>query len=221
MELKQTAYAILGILAIQSGQSGYEVRRTVKDSVGYFWGESYGQIYPALKTLAAEGLITEETAAGSGRRVRRNYSITTAGRARLAAWLAEPYRENPPRDEFLLKLFFAFDAAPGAAAAQIRAYRERVRKMLAALLDIEKRAKASNAAMPGFPYWMLTLSFGLEQLRSALAWSETAVRTVEELDRANRDKQMDGPAGAMSRFVAEWLATDGNERSGQNEQEQG
>jgi len=54
MERSQTAYVILGILAIHDNQSGYEIRKTIQQSVGFFWGESYGQIYPTLKRLPDE-----------------------------------------------------------------------------------------------------------------------------------------------------------------------
>ena len=49
MELSRTAYVVLGILAIHDNQSGYEIRKTIEQSVGFFWGESYGQLYPTLK----------------------------------------------------------------------------------------------------------------------------------------------------------------------------
>ena len=53
MEYKPTAFVILGILAIHPHQSGYEIRKTVQQTVGFFWGESYGQLYPTLKSLVA------------------------------------------------------------------------------------------------------------------------------------------------------------------------
>jgi DNA-binding PadR family transcriptional regulator len=31
--------------------SGYDIRKTVQESIRFFWSESYGQIYPALKRL--------------------------------------------------------------------------------------------------------------------------------------------------------------------------
>ena len=116
MKQRQTAYVILGILAIHANQSGYEIRKTIQQSVGFFWGESYGQIYPTLKKLVADGLIRvakpDSAAEGSPKARRQEYSITPAGQARLQQWLAIPYRDDPPRDEFLLKLFFGNEAAP-------------------------------------------------------------------------------------------------------------
>jgi DNA-binding PadR family transcriptional regulator len=184
MNLSQTAYVILGILAIHDDQSGYEIRKTIQQSVGFFWGESYGQIYPTLKRLAGDGLIVPSKSASQARTKRQEYSITDAGRSALQEWLAVPYRDDPPRDEFLLKLFFGVEAAPGVSIAHIRNFQEKNRNMLATLLQLESLAQAYNSHHPGFRFWMLTLKFGLAQLRSALEWSESALAmlTAAEAD---------------------------------------
>jgi PadR family transcriptional regulator AphA len=166
---------ILGILAIHDDQSGYEIRKTIQQSVGFFWGESYGQIYPTLKRLVAAGLIVPTNSASKARPKRQEYSITPLGRVALQEWLTVPYRDNPPRDEFLLKLFFGVEAAPSASIAHIRSFQEKNRNMLATLLQLETLGRAHSSHHPGFPFWMLTLNFGLTQLRSALEWSDSAL----------------------------------------------
>jgi PadR family transcriptional regulator, regulatory protein AphA len=182
MERNPTTYAILGILAIHPNQSGYEIRKTVQQSVGFFWGESYGQIYPTLKRLAAEGLIVLSAPAHRKERTRRKeYSITAAGRERLQAWLAVPFRDDPPRDEFLLKLFFASDAGPDVAVEQVKRFQEKNRRMLAMLLELQKLGLERSSHYPGFPYWMLTLNYGVGQLKAAIDWSERAILAIEGL----------------------------------------
>jgi DNA-binding PadR family transcriptional regulator len=175
MQPSQTAYVILGMLSVHPNQSGYHIRKTIECTVNYFWSESYGQIYPTLKRLAAEGLIAACPSTSPGARQRREYSITAAGQACLQEWLAQPYRDHPPRDEFLLKLFFGGEVQPSVAIGHIRDFREKNRRLLAALLELETLAHKHNAQHPQFPFWMLTLSFGLSQIRSALEWSESAL----------------------------------------------
>ena len=109
MKLNQTACAILGILSFHPRQSGYHIRKTIETTVGFFWGESFGQIYPTLKRLAADGLIVPD-ASSTGNKNRVEYSLTPDGHACLEKWLAVPYRADPPRDEFLLKLFCRFNS---------------------------------------------------------------------------------------------------------------
>ena len=113
------------------------------------------------------------------RSTRQEYSITSAGESCLKEWLAVPYRENPPRDEFLLKLFFGNKAAPGVIAEQVRAHREKNRRMLATLLELEELGRARSSHYPGYPFWALTLKFGVGQLKAALEWSEAALEMLE------------------------------------------
>ena len=182
MKRSQTDYVVLGILAIHPHQSGYEIRKTIQQSVGFFWSESFGQIYPTLKRLAAEALIVPSSSGPSSRSNRQEYSITPAGHARLQEWLAIPYRDDPPRDEFLLKLFFARDAAPGVTVAHIHHYQQKIRSLLATFQVLEPLARANNSHQPGFRYWMLTLSLGKAQLQTALDWSEYALTELAAIE---------------------------------------
>jgi PadR family transcriptional regulator AphA len=188
MERKQTAYVILGILAIHPYQSGYEIRKTIQQSVGFFWGESYGQLYPTLKRLAGEGLIEPSSSgARSGTKSskgRQEYSITAAGQACLREWVAVPWRDDPPRDEFLLKLFFGAEGAPAVSVAHIRRFQERTRTMLATLVELEALGSARSSHYPGFRFWMMTLQFGVAQLRSGLEWSEQALAMLADAEVA-------------------------------------
>ena len=182
MKRNQTAYVILGILAIHDNQSGYEIRRTIQQTVGFFWGESFGQIYPTLKKLAADGLIVPSKSTSAPKPRRQEYSITASRLACLQEWLAVPYRDDPPRDEFLLKLFFGDKAAPSVSIAHIRKFQEKHRRLLDTLLEVEGLARVHSSHYPGFPFWMLTLTFGVAQLRSALEWSEAALAMLSSTE---------------------------------------
>jgi PadR family transcriptional regulator AphA len=193
----QTAYVILGLLSIEGEQSGYDMRKTIQGSVGYFWGESYGQIYPMLRRLTAEGLIVPSRQGGKGRGGRREYSLTAAGRERLREWLAVPYRVDPPRDEFLLKLFFGREAGPGVLVRQVREFQEKNRRVLATIEEIGRMGRDRNAQHPHFRYWMLTLEYGVAQIRAALKWSEMALKVLQQPGSEGRrgvEKKPRGPA---------------------------
>lgn len=180
MERSRTAYVILGMLSIEPNKSGYDIRRAVESSVGYFWGESYGQIYPTLKRLAAEGLIV--TTAAPAKQRRQTYSITEAGRACLREWLAQPFHNDPPRNEFLLKLFFCGEVEPGVAIAHIRELNERNRRSLETMRELEAFATKVNAGNPRLPYWMLTLSLGITMTRAAIEWGDEALKSLAPQD---------------------------------------
>ena len=107
---------ILGLLAVRP-LSGYDIKAIVDRSTRFFWAASYGQIYPELRRLEAEGMIVGEDAPNGGRQ-RRVYSLTPAGREALVEWLLGPTVTIELRDESLLRLFFA-DALPQEQALML------------------------------------------------------------------------------------------------------
>lgn len=181
LEVNQTGYVLLGLLSVQPNLSGYALRKGVQQSVGYFWGESYGQIYPSLKKLTAQKLIEPVNTERAGRK-RQEYAITEAGRAQLRAWLALPFHNDPPRNEFLLKLFFAQQAGPGVALAHVQDVQERNRRMLETLEKIEASVPKDAPPNPNMPYWMLTLGLGKALTAAALEWGEQALKTLARLE---------------------------------------
>ena len=72
---------LLGLLTV-APMSGYDLGQNIRGSVGFFWNESYGQIYPNLKTLAAEGFVACKTERQKGKPERHIYSITKKGKER-------------------------------------------------------------------------------------------------------------------------------------------
>jgi DNA-binding PadR family transcriptional regulator len=113
--LTPTAWTILGFLSL-SPRNGYQLRAAVQRSVGTFWGVSYGQLYPQLKTLAQAGLIDEtdppEQAETTGRQTW--WRLTEQGADALRHWLLEPAAPTQVRDEGLVKLLFSDHAGPEA-----------------------------------------------------------------------------------------------------------
>ena len=46
----------LGALTLRP-MSGYDLRQFFSENLAFFWSESFGQIYPMLHALEAEGLV--------------------------------------------------------------------------------------------------------------------------------------------------------------------
>jgi PadR family transcriptional regulator, regulatory protein AphA len=184
MARNQTSYLILGMLSIEPNLSGYDIRKGVESSVSYFWRESYGQIYPTLKRLAKERLIVAGKSKTAARKGRQEYSLTESGRACLREWLAVPFRNDPPRNEFLLKLFFGREAAPSVSIAHVRELQERNRRMLATLLELETMATTQASQNPHQPFWMLTIGLGVALTRAAIEWGESALATLSAMEAA-------------------------------------
>ena len=87
--------------------SGYDMKKNFESSFGHFFPAGYGSIYPALATLARNGLVEFEEIPQEGRPDRKVYSITEAGRESLMESLGSPDPSHKIRSEFLATLWFA------------------------------------------------------------------------------------------------------------------
>jgi DNA-binding PadR family transcriptional regulator len=165
-QLTPTGRVILGMITLGK-RTGYEIKQFVDKTTRHFWAASYGQIYPELKRLEDQGLITG-TDDPAGGRARTLFELTPAGRQALARWL---HTDDTPsaelRDEGMLKLFFS-DAEPERRIENIRAMRRQAERKLEQLEALEEMA----AHGPSGPY--LTLQLGLESTRCVIGWCEKA-----------------------------------------------
>jgi len=179
MRENRSRYAVLGALTI-APMSGYDLRTFFDQSVRFFWTESYGQIYPILKQLAADRLVAPavQRAGEAGHPRRTVYAITARGRAALAKWLGEPVEQQVGRIEILLKLFFAPEGDPAAARDHVVAFREYHVARLVQFDAVESRIQQQHADRAELPYWLLALSYGQHVSRALLAWCDEAERTV-------------------------------------------
>lgn len=113
-ELNSTAASLLGFLETFGPLSGYDIVSLVEASIGYFWNVTRSQVYRELARLATGGLVTEGE---SGHRSRRPYTITPAGSAAFAGWLAGTPGPDIMRLPFLLTYFFGQHLDPALLAA--------------------------------------------------------------------------------------------------------
>lgn len=179
MRINRSRYAVLGALTI-APMSGYDLRTFFDQSVRFFWTESYGQIYPILKQLAAEKLVApaRKRVGGATHPRRVVYNITARGRAALGEWLGEPVEQQVGRIEILLKLFFAPEGELAAARDHVAAFREYHVTRLVQFDAVEARIRQHHTDRGELPYWLLALSYGQHVSRALLAWCDEAERTV-------------------------------------------
>lgn len=178
---------LLGLLEIEP-MSGYDLGLTIRASVGHIWNESYGQIYPNLKKLAAGGFVTSKTERQKGKPDRRIYSITKRGQERLAKWLAVPPQPEIARNELLLKLFFGAQVSPGLLIRFVEHMAERERAVLGELTRLEREEIAQNQHYPGAPYWKMAARFGQMELAAHLRWAEETIAELNKIARKGRSE---------------------------------
>ena len=167
-----TPYPLLGLLAEQP-LSGYDLRRAIEATFGHFWAESYGQIYPELRRLAAAGLV-EAVGGGADGASRKLFRLTPAGEAELASWIREPAAGQVLRNEMLLKLYFAGSQRPETARAHLSRRREELGQRLAILARIEERLRRVLDDSPGLAGWLVSVRHGVLLGEAELAWCREA-----------------------------------------------
>jgi DNA-binding PadR family transcriptional regulator len=179
---------LLGLLAIEP-MSGYDLGLTIRKTVGHFWNESYGQIYPNLKKMAKDGLVSCKAERQKGKPDRRIYSITEKGRERLSKWLEVPPQPEIPRNEMLLKLFFGKQVSPQVLIG----YVEQMTKERRALLEVLERAEREeidkNQQYPEAAYWRMAAHFGQMEMRAHLRWAKETLGELNKIAKKRRNSE--------------------------------
>ena len=174
-DYNHTTYAILGILTTEC-KSGYAIKQLIDHSLNHFWKISYGQIYPTLKLLVAEGLAEVHSSSSPGKPDKKEYFLTAKGIDVLKNWLEQPIKQLPTeRNEILLKLFFGRHQAKENKAALLQNYMQDLKVRYQTYLSIEE--SISHHIDPGEDsvYWLLTLDFGKRTTKAAIDWCESAL----------------------------------------------
>jgi DNA-binding PadR family transcriptional regulator len=201
------SYSLLGMLALRT-MTGYDVRKWLAETIGYFWTEDDKQIYPQLRSLAERGLVQVSASCHSGAGPRTAgtsngegngqsaplpeitdwdnavYSLTSAGYAELARWLGEPPVAAVPRNEFLLKVFFGHYGNTEDIIRHIAEFHRRQVQTLELYSQAEQFMLFTHAKRPDLPYWAVTLDYGKRFTQMMKEWSEAALHTFEALPQA-------------------------------------
>lgn len=181
----QSQFAILGMLTL-CPMSGYDLRQQSQTSIGHFWREGYGQIYPTLNALESSGLATCETEEQAGRPDRHVYSITSEGRRCLAKWLDQPVGDEVPRNEILLKLFFGRNAGADTNLLHVGKYQALHKKLLTIYEQTEQLLKKQHRSHPDLAYWLITLNYGRHRSQAVLHWCDQTATALRKLETKSK-----------------------------------
>ena len=115
-------YVLLCLIRMHGDASGYQLGLFVEQSTGYLYKAHLSQIYPALKRLHKDGLVTFSEVVREGKPDLKLYRITPAGIEVSEEWLTTPYSFEHTRDNadrFLMRLVFMGHLAPDHVVAYI------------------------------------------------------------------------------------------------------
>lgn len=178
----KTEYALLGLLSLEP-MSGYDMKSFIAQSIGFFWQESYGQIYPALKRLHAQKLVTRKVSGKAGRPDRHIYSLTAAGRKKLREWVGAKTEPERLRHELLLKLFFGPVVTPEIHKEQIEALLKHQLGRLEQFRQVEKGILKEYDDDDYYPYWYSTLRFGVLVTQARVDWCRETLARLKKIEK--------------------------------------
>lgn len=185
-------YALLGLLDAQPS-SGYDLSRRFAAGIGtYAWDAKHSQIYPELKKLLAEELIS---VGEYGPRGRKTYTITALGRSALRDWLLSPPAAlSGVRNEFVLRLFLLPSLEPDEAIAMLRQTADFAAEQLRIV-----SAEYTDATADGEPVGKsgaLAAQYGVYMYRATQDWAEWAINQIEcGQDSIENDQDSVGQGG--------------------------
>ncbi len=170
--------------------TGYEIKKCLEESLGYFLDVSHSAIYPALADLHREGLVTCTEIAQRGKPDKKRYALTGEGReAFVNALMTSPARHKV-RSEFLAVLFFA-DFLPESRLSQVMNDRLEEFEGLQQLAERWLEAEGTDAP-PGVRF---TAGYGLAALKAACAY----IRENRQLLETTTDEPATPAAGRQPR----------------------
>jgi PadR family transcriptional regulator AphA len=115
-------HALLALLSA-GPLTGYDASRQFGSSVGHVWHALDSQIYPELRKMQAEGLLTAcQVPWGNKGAKKTEYSVSPEGYEALRAWQREPLTYVPVRNPARLKAAYFEWAEPGDARRQLESH---------------------------------------------------------------------------------------------------
>lgn len=172
-KVNKARFAILGMLALAPA-SGYDIKKKMANSTDHFWKESDGALYPTLKQLNEEDLVTYEIENPDSGKPKKIYTITDDGLAEFTDWMAEDFEMPSARDELLLKIFFGELVDKSVSIQHLNDFRYRVSKILKHYQSI---LESMDKTKQIYPY--LTLLSGIMSAETCIRWSDEALKLLE------------------------------------------
>jgi DNA-binding PadR family transcriptional regulator len=170
-------FAALGLLAQHPG-SGYDLLRRFEVSMANVWPATQSQLYGELNKLAGVGLIEVSHV---GARGRKEYRVTDAGRAALAAWIKDCSEDPPLRRPDLLRVFLLGELSPADARTYAVEFAEAAAAELKRLEQLRDSIQWDDDNT--LFYGRAALEFGLRDAAMEERWARWLVTAIEERTR--------------------------------------
>jgi len=166
---------ILGFLNFRD-MSGYDIKQFFSNNVGLIYDASYGAIYPTLRKLEQEELVTKNEIVQVGKPNKILYSITQKGKDEFYKQMLTPIEPPVFRSDSLVRLFFA-----GQLPAKNR--QELLEKSIQFQKQLYKHLQKTYENLNDLdPYQQTCWEYSLMQLENTIRFFEQKKAQLSELD---------------------------------------
>ncbi|MBU2512216.1 PadR family transcriptional regulator [bacterium] len=182
---------LLGFL-LNGEKTGYQIKKLMEISTGYFFNTSLGSIYPAFNKLEKKNMV-RMTQIISGGRTKKIYSITQKGREYFQSWLEEDINIPKIRDEALLKIFFFQNLSNDLRKERISSFLNRTKGRIKELEMTFRLIKKNTQNQPKKhveeyqkkynldPFREEMLKFGLEYYSFLNKWYKSFLKRMDTI----------------------------------------
>lgn len=166
-------FVILGFLTYGKF-TGYDLKQMMAYSTSNFMSAGFGGIYPALKKLEKDGLISSIQVIENGRN-KKIYSINEIGEKEFMRWLEEPINFMRSYEDILAKVFF-YEKLPKEST--IKHFKRLIEDIKEKVKELEKIESTFNDSVGHFH--RSTLYFGIDHLKFMIDWYEGFIKDLEK-----------------------------------------
>ncbi|MNO96842.1 Transcriptional regulator PadR-like family protein [compost metagenome] len=175
-------YVILGLL-MEGSMSGYDLKKTMDSSVGFFYKVSFGSLYPALKRLTDKAMVSVTDLEDS--KNKKIYTLLPGGKEAFLIWLASPLELS--RNDHLSKVFF-YDYLDEAIRQQrLMEYKSKLDDQINQIEAVQQIVSGELQNVPNpenYYYRVSVLTYGLNFFNMEKQWIQ-AIQERNDLNHVN------------------------------------
>lgn len=168
-------HILLGLLH-EKPMSGYELKKTIDYTVGFFYSTSFGSLYPALKRLEEKEYVIAEKVEGDSKN-KKIYTVQKAGKEAFKKWLGQPLKSS--KNEHLIKIFFIDYLDEEKRSYLLEEFQFNLKKERLMLKEVEQIVIGELAELTNpqdFYYRLSVLQYGIRHFEMELEWLEDIIR---------------------------------------------
>jgi len=179
--MRTLKYAILGLIN-RKPLTGYDIAKEFNSGLVDFWYAKHSQIYPELKKLTDEDLLSYEIIIQGEKLEKKLYTLTEKGKNCLQKWLAKDEPLEPtPKDIFRLKAYFCDEMDHDILLKQFESaldkHSEKLEYLENCMEELLKTKNISKVSSPSFGDYIV-LNGAIMREKNYIDWLNDCMKKI-------------------------------------------